>query len=102
MSQDSTNPPSWDVVAAELRACREQQKQTWGELDSALIGRYLAGEVSAEERTLVETSLADHPELRILTEIVSDVLADCTPVVEAPAPRLLSFSDAKPARKPKL
>jgi len=104
MSPDSTGSPSWDVVAAELRACREQQKQTWGELDSALIGRYLAGEVSNTERKLVEASLEDHPELRVLTEIVSDVLADCSPVasVEAPAePRLLSFSSAKPARKSK-
>jgi hypothetical protein len=102
MSQDSTNPPSWDVVAAELRACREQQKQTWGELDSALIGRYLAGEVNDEERSLVDASLEAHPELRVLTEIVNDVLIDCPPVapVESAAqPRILSFSSAKPAKK---
>src|SRR5438445_10646430 len=97
MSQDSTKDPSWDVVAAELRAGREQQKQTWGELDSALICRYLAGEAGNTERKLVEASLEDHPELRVLTEIVNDVMADCPPVaaIEAPAePRILSFSGA--------
>ncbi len=103
MSQDSTGTPSWEAVAAELRAYREQQKQTWGDLDSALIGRYLADEVTDTERSLVETSLQDHPELRILTEIVGDVLADCTPAApvetEAVPPRILSFTSAKPARK---
>ncbi len=103
MSQDSTSTPSWDVVAAELRAYRDEQKQTWGELDSALIGRYLAGEVNDEERTQVEASLQDHPELRALTEIVSDVLSDCSPTapieVEPARPRILSFTASQPVRK---
>lgn len=76
MSQDSTPAASWDAVAAELRAYREHQQQTWGDLDHALLGRYLANEVSPAERSVVEAELANRPELRILTEVVGDVLAD--------------------------
>ena len=95
MSQESADFPSWDAVAAELRAYREQQKQTWGELDNALIGRYLAGEVTSAERDRVEASLEEHPELRILTEIVSGVLADCTAEAEPVQPRVLAFTPAR-------
>jgi len=103
MSQEPTQSTSWNAVAAELRAYREQQKQTWGDLDHALIGRYLAGEVNDEERSRVEAALEHHPELRVLTEVVSGVLADCEPAaVPAPAPverpRILSLSAARPPR----
>src|SRR5215213_8132382 len=96
MSQEPAEFPSWDAVAAELRACRAQQKQTWGELDNALIGRYLAGEVTSEERDRVEASLEEHPELRILTEIVSGVLAGCATEAEPVQPRALAFTPARP------
>ncbi len=103
-----TDPP-WDVLAAELRACRAEQQQTWGDLDSALIGRYLAGEVSAEERRQVESAFAEHPELRRMTDLVRDVLNDfdaASPFPEKtnpnpesaadrPGPRLLAFGPRK-------
>lgn len=95
MSSDSNSSAHWDVLAAELRAYRDQQKQTWGELDHALIGRYLAGEVSTEERTQVEAALEQHPELRMLTEVVSDVLVSIEPrttAIEPAGPRILAFT----------
>ena len=34
----------WDRVTRELRACKETQRKAWGDIDSATLGRYLAGE----------------------------------------------------------
>ena len=39
-----------------------QQKQTWGEIDNTLLGRYIAGEVTPQERFEVETALEELPE----------------------------------------
>ena len=103
MSQERANPAQWDVFTAELRSYREQQKQTWGDLDNALIGRYLAGEVTDEERRTVETACKNHPELRKLTDLVLDVLNELpASSSEPPAapPRLLSFTDHRRARRP--
>jgi hypothetical protein len=75
----------WDRVASELRAHREAQRRAWGDLDNATLGRYLAGEAEAEERRRIEAALEERPELRRLTDLVRDVLADVGPV-EAPAP----------------
>jgi hypothetical protein len=96
MLQHSTQTSEWDSVAAELRAYSAQHKQTWGDLDHALLGRFLAGEVTPEERAQVEAALDEHPELRLLTDIVSDVLADTAPVTTPveEAPRILSFTSA--------
>jgi len=99
-------PPPWDVLAAELRAYRNQQQQTWGDLDSALIGRYLAGEASSAERERVEASFEQHPDLRVLTELVRDVLNEFEPAAspipakqpEIERPRILSFQPRN--RKP--
>src|SRR5437867_4368333 len=94
--------PQWDVLTAELRAYRDLQKQTWGDVDSALMGRYLAGEATAEERSRVEASFDQHPDLRVLADLVRDVLGEGQPVplrtsVEEPEPglrhlRLLPFT----------
>ncbi len=73
-------PPSspgsdpWDCVARELRARKESQRRAWGDVDDATLGRYLAGEVSGDERASVEQALAELPELRKLTDLVRDVL----------------------------
>jgi len=103
--------PQWDVLAAELRAFRDQQKQTWGDVDSALIGRYLAGEASAEDRRRVEAAFDEHPDLRVLTELVSDVLNEFEPLTatppvpppvqqsEATRPRLLPFTGQPKLRR---
>lgn len=103
MTQERSAPAPWDVLTAELRAYREQQKQTWGDLDNALIGRYLAGEVNADERHSVEAALDNHPELRKLADLVLDVLNEFEAVPSekpAPRPRLLSFTDNRNARRP--
>lgn len=91
-------PDSWERVAAELQAQREAQKQAWGDIDSATLGRYLADEISAEERRHVEQALADRPELRQLTDLVRGVLNEFEPVagpvaatVPASPPQMLPF-----------
>jgi hypothetical protein len=93
----------WERVASELRACREAQQQAWGDVDNATLGRYLAGDVTPEERRRIETALESLPELRKLTDLVSDVLRDCEPASPAaPARRdVLPFRPAAPAVKTK-
>lgn len=89
MANDFDAGASWERVAAELRACREAQQRAWGDIDNATLGRYLAGELGGEERRQVEQALAALPELRRLTDLVRDVLADCGPEVTpalTPAP----------------
>jgi hypothetical protein len=92
----------WDRVASELRACRESQRRAYGDIDSSTLGRYLAGESAAEERAEVEAAIEQHPDLRLLTDLVKDVLGSLEPIAEAPlhqtTPRILSFP-APAARK---
>ncbi len=91
----------WDRVASQLRACREAQQEAWGDVDNATLGRYLAGDVTPQERRRIETELQHRPELRKLTDLVSDVLRDCEPVA-APTtttPSVLSFAGAHSAPK---
>lgn len=97
-------PDSWERVAGELRACKESQKQAWGDLDSSTLGRYLAGEVAGDELGLIERELADHPELRQLTDLVRDILGgleSAQPTHPTPevAPAVLSFEKARKQRR---
>ena len=98
-SGQETPPDSWERIAGELRACKESQKQSWGDLDSSTLGRYLAGEVADDELGLIERELADHPELRQLTDLVRDVLGDLGPITSEPAPTVLSFEKARKQRR---
>src|SRR5690242_11795663 len=92
-------PPNdpWDRVASELRAYRQAQQQAWGEIDNDTLCRFAAGDLSGYERRQVEQALAERPELRKLTDLVRDVLADFEPAAEPappppiPAPRILPF-----------
>src|SRR5689334_23352790 len=70
----------WERVADELRAYREEQRRAWGDMDSTTLGRYLAGEVDANERQRIESALEELPELRKLTDVVRGVLEDFEPV----------------------
>jgi hypothetical protein len=97
----------WERIVSELRAQRAAQKEAWGDLDNATLGRYLAGEVSGAERAEIERLLEGLPDLRYLTDVVRDVLAEFEPVAapapfEAPPPVVLSFprSASRPARTP--
>ncbi len=87
----------WERVASELRACRQAQQQAWGDLDNATLGRYLADDVTPEERRHIEAALNERPELRKLTDLVSDVLRDCEP---ASAPQTAAHPAVLPFRKP--
>jgi hypothetical protein len=92
---------SWDRVAAELRACKESQQKAYGDVDSATLGRYLAGEMTPAERATLEQTLDELPDLRLLTDLVQDVLNDLGPVeaappAAAPAPVILPLPAVKP------
>src|SRR5438874_1132826 len=93
----------WDRVASELRAYKQTQQQAWGDVDNATLGRYLAGELSGEERARVEQALGQYPELLKLTDVVRDVLGEFEPAAPLPlpqAPKILPFPQPRPARKP--
>lgn len=87
---DSGSP--WDRVAAELRACREAQQRAWGDIDNLTLGRFLADEVTPDERQQIENALDELPELRKLTDLVRDVLgateAAALPTAPVPPPIL--------------
>ena len=99
-------PPNdpWDKVASELRAYRQAQQQAWGEIDNATLGRFIAGDLSGDESQQIEQALAERPELRKLTDLVRDVLADFEPGTEPapappiPAPRILAFPKPRQPR----
>src|SRR5262249_54822755 len=100
--------PQWAVLTAELRAYRDQQQQTWGDVDSALLGRYLAGEATSAEKSRVEAAFEAHPDLRALAELVRDVLGEGEPSLtsvqqprsEGSRPRLLPFTSQPKVRRP--
>jgi hypothetical protein len=109
MSSEMGHDHPWDRIAHELRACKESQRQSWGDVDNATLGRYLAGEASADEQAEVELALQALPELRKLTEIVRDVLDDVAPApsdepvpveAAASAPVVLPFAPRAPAARP--
>jgi tetratricopeptide (TPR) repeat protein len=85
MSSEHPDPVQWDKVAAELQAARDAQRRTWGDIDSATLGRYLADEASSIERAQVESAIEALPELKLLTDLVRDVLAESEPATP-PAP----------------
>src|SRR5437868_2141154 len=92
----------WDRVASELRAYKETQQQAWGDIDNAMLGRYLTGDVTSEERRQIEQALTQLPELRKLTDIVRDVLDEfdpAAPVPQSQAPATIPFAQPRPARK---
>jgi len=85
-SSSELAPDTWDRVAGELQALRRSQEEAYGGVDSALLGKYLAGECDSAERAYVEQALQTHPELRLLAELVRDVLGEAPSVEIAPAP----------------
>lgn len=96
MSNSFEPDSSWERVASELRACRDSQQAAWGNIDNATLGRYLANEVTGEERQRIEQAMQDLPELRMLTDLVRDVLTEFEPVpasVPTPVPVTLSFAE---------
>src|SRR5262245_57384398 len=74
MTSDPDSREQWERVAAELAAYRTWQRQTWGDLDDATLGRYLTGEATPEERDRVEAALGRHPEVNQLLALVREVL----------------------------
>ena len=64
----------WEGVAAQLKAYRDQQRATWGDIDDATIGKYLAGQASPEEIAEVKAAAAQYPAVREAIELVREVL----------------------------
>ncbi len=83
MPAEETDQVGWDKVAAELRAARAAQQRTWGDIDNTTLGRYLSDEASNSERAEIESALQTLPELKLLTDLVRDVLADSGPAEPA-------------------
>lgn len=106
--QESNQSRSWDSVAAELKAYREEQREVWGDVDNSLLACYLCDELDSEDRSKVEQELASHPELQKLTDLVREVMVDPSPItnedtepaVEVHEPPILSFSTKK-AKRPR-
>ena len=101
MTPEPNAGSSWDRVAAELRACREDQQRAWGDIDNTTLGRFLAGEVTPEEQQQIENALDNLPELRKLTDLVREVLAEPETSVPSPAPvpygpAVVPFSQPQP------
>src|SRR5256885_15122041 len=99
MPVDPSDQVQWERVNAELQAAKEAQHRAWGDVDDTTLGRYLSAEVTSAELAAIESALQNHADLRFLTEIIRDVLAesgDATPVVPAP---IRSFRPAPAPRK---
>src|SRR5438128_1851154 len=86
MPTEHPDPVHWEKVAVELRAARVAQQRTWGDIDNTTLGRYLADETTSSERAAVETALETLPELKLLTDLVRDVLADSSPAAAPSVP----------------
>ena len=97
---DGDGLDQWDRVASELRACRESQRRAYGGIDSAALGRYLAGEASDGEQAQMESALGDLPDLRLLADLVKDVLGGLEPVNLDPAPLPVAVAEPEPALLP--
>ena len=95
MPVERSDSVQWDKVASELRAARETQQRTWGDLDNATLGRYLADESTGSERAAIETAIETLPELKLLTDLVRGVLAD-SPAAEPVAAPILPFQRPVP------
>jgi hypothetical protein len=61
-------------VAADLGAYREAQRRAWGDLEEAVIARYLAAEATEEERRRVEQAMRDFPRVRECVETLREVM----------------------------
>src|SRR5262245_48697254 len=99
MPAEHPNSANWEKVAVELRAARAAQQRTWGDIDNTALGRYLADESPTSERAAVESALETLPELKLLTDLVRDVLADSSPaepVVPVAVPTLPFRPSAPP------
>jgi hypothetical protein len=92
MMSDKNDSSQWERVAAELRACRQAQQRAWGDIDNTTLGRFLVGDVSAEEQRQIEQALDTLPELRKLTDLVRDVLGESE--TAAPEPVSVPYGPA--------
>lgn len=84
MTTGARSDQEWRRVAAQLRANRLAQQEAWGDIGNTTLGRYLAGEVTAEDLARVETALQQHPELGKLLHQVAAVRGDLIPAETLP------------------
>jgi prepilin-type processing-associated H-X9-DG protein len=64
----------WTQAAADLRAIREAQRARWGDVDEAVVSRFIVGAATADEQERVLRAMLQYPALRECIETVRDVL----------------------------
>ncbi len=60
----------WDEFAATWLRYREDQQQSWGDVDDLTLARYLAGTTSETEDRRIEAEMAAHPVLKEAVEFM--------------------------------
>jgi hypothetical protein len=65
---------SWTRVRDHLLAYREAQRLNWGDIDEAMIARYVVGEGNPTERAQVERAARDYPGVRECVDILREVM----------------------------
>jgi len=73
-SVDRDPDDQWSRVVADLRAHSEAQRRAWGDIDEALIARYITGEGTAEERNRVEEAAREFPGVRECVQSIQEIL----------------------------
>jgi len=63
----------WERLAMDLRDYRDTQKKAWGEIDEDTLSRYLANDVTEDERVRVEMAQVQHPDLKVLIELIKEM-----------------------------
>lgn len=66
----------WANVAAQLKQYRDQQRASWGNVDDALVAKYIAGEATDAEKEQVETAIKDNPNIKQAIEVIQEVLKE--------------------------
>jgi hypothetical protein len=78
----------WERVARDLRSYRKEQRRRWGDLDEALLARYLTGGCTPDEKREVERARREFPRVNESLELVARVMQLPIPAL-AGAPQLL-------------
>jgi hypothetical protein len=93
----------WALLAEDLKAYRESQRRTWGDIDEVTIARYVVGEATVEERARTERAMREYPAVRECVATVRDLIqipaAGQRPAVETAAPTTLPFPSLEPVAR---
>lgn len=65
----------WSQLRADLETYRDEQADTWGDIDELTMARYLAGELSDPEQLQIEDALKHYEALRESVELSQEFMA---------------------------